>query len=88
MGARAAAKVAARLKHVNNLIQTKLERALLGARVNGLLGEQALLILQVNDALFDRLGDGQLVHNHVDGLVEAVNAVNGLFLDKLVQERG
>lgn len=86
VGARAATKVPAGLEHVDNLAEAELERALLGARVNGLLGEQALLVLQVNDALLDRLGDGELVDDNVHGLVQTVHTVDGLLLDKLVSQ--
>ncbi len=72
------------LEHVDDLVEAELERALLGARVNGLLREQALLLLQVNDALLDRVGDGELVDDNIHGLVQTVDAVDGLFLDKLV----
>lgn len=81
--ARAIVKVRAGLEEVNELIETQLECALLGARVNGLLGELALLVLKVDDALFDCVCDGELVDDHVYGLIEAMDAIDGLFLDEL-----
>lgn len=82
VGARAG-EAAAGLEHVDDFVEAELERALLGARVNGLLREEALLLLQVDDALLDRVGDGELVDDDVDRLVQAVDAIDGLFLDKL-----
>ena len=46
-------------------------------------GQRAFLLLQVEDALLDAAGDGDFVDDDVDGLVEAVDAVDGLFFDEL-----
>lgn len=46
-------------------------------------GELALCLLQVQDALFDAVVDGEAVDGYVDGLVEAVDAVDGLFFYEL-----
>lgn len=47
------------------------------------LGKRAFLFLQVENALLDRICDGDLVNNHINSLVEAVDTVNSLFFDKL-----
>jgi hypothetical protein len=39
--------------------------------------------LQLEDALFDAVVDGEAVDGYVDGLVEAVDAVDGLFFYEL-----
>lgn len=49
------------------------------------IGQFALLVLELDDALLDGVFDGQLVDDHVDGLVQAVDAVDGLFFDELDQ---
>ncbi|TFB07735.1 hypothetical protein CCMA1212_000512 [Trichoderma ghanense] len=76
-----------RAKQVNDFVEPELERALLGAPLDCLLGEEALLVLQVEDAFFHGLLDGELVDDYVDGLGEAVDAVDGLFFDELLIER-
>ena len=35
------------------------------------------------EPFFDGVGDGQFVYDHVNGLIEAVDAVDGLFFYKL-----
>ena len=51
--------------------------------LDGRGGEGAFLLLQVEDALLDAAGDGDFVDDDVDGLVEAVHAVDGLLFDEL-----
>ena len=77
--------VPAGLEEVDNVLEGELEAlaAVLGAALDGLLGEQALLVLQVDDALLDCVGDCEPVNGDVDGLREAMDAVDGLLLDKL-----
>lgn len=48
------------------------------------LGEFTLRFLQLKDALFDAVVDREAVDGHVDGLVEAVDTVDCLFFDELV----
>lgn len=47
------------------------------------LSELALLFLEREDPLLDRVGDGELVDDDVDSLVETVDPVDRLFFDKL-----
>ena len=47
------------------------------------LGKFALGLLQLENALFNRVMDGQTVHSHIDGLVEAMDAVYCLFFNEL-----
>lgn len=70
-------------EEVHNLVEAELEELLLGAAFDGRLGKQALLLLQVKDALLDRLFDCEFVDDHVDGLGQPVDAVDGLFFDEL-----
>jgi hypothetical protein len=44
-------------------------------------------ILQIQDALFDRVFDGHLVHDDVDCLVESMDSINGLLFDKLLYDQ-
>lgn len=71
------------LEQLNDFVEAELESALPGASFDGLLGEEALLFLQLEDAFFDGVGDGELVDDDVDGLGEAVDSVYGLFFNKL-----
>ena len=73
-----------RTKQINDFVEPQLQRALFGTSLNGLLGEEPLLVLQVEDAFFHGLLDGELVDDYVDGLGEAVDAVDGLLLDELL----
>lgn len=45
--------------------------------------ELAFFVLEGEDAGFDGAGDGEFVDGDVAGLVEAVDAVNGLVFDEL-----
>jgi hypothetical protein len=47
------------------------------------LSQLAFHILELEDALFDGIGNGEFVDYNVARLVQAVNAVDGLFFDKL-----
>jgi len=51
---------------------------------DGGVGELALGFLQLEDAFFDRVVDGEAVDGYVDGLVEAVDAVYCLFFYELL----
>ena len=48
--------------------------------------ESALLLLQLEDSLFDGVSDRDFVDDYVDGLVESMNAIDGLFFDEWVPE--
>lgn len=72
-----------RLEQVNDFVDAQLERALSGAAFDGLLGEEALLLLEGEDTVFDGVSDGELVDDDVNGLCEPVDTVNGLLFDKL-----
>lgn len=48
-----------------------------------MVGELALLFLEVENSLFDTVFDGDFVDYYVDFLGEAVDAVDGLFFDEL-----
>lgn len=72
-----------RLEQINNFVDAQLERALPGAAFDGLLGEEALLLLEGEDTVFDGVSDGKFVDDDVDGLSETVDTVNGLLFDKL-----
>lgn len=74
----------ARLEQIHEFVEAELEAALLHAAFYGLLSEEALLVLEFEDALLDGIGDGEFVDCHVDCLGEAVDTVDGLFLDKLL----
>lgn len=50
------------------------------------IGQFTLAILQRDDSFFDCALDYHLVDFHVDGLVQAVDTVNGLFFDELEVE--
>lgn len=56
------------LEELHELVEAELEGFLLHAAFDGLFGEEAFFVLQVEDALFDGLGDGELVDDYVDGL--------------------
>lgn len=51
--------------------------------LNSSLGQLAFGFLEFENTLFDRVVDAEAVYGDVDGLVEAVDAVDGLFLDEL-----
>ena len=70
-------------KQIQNILHTQFPRGVFPAAFNGLFGELAFLVLQLQDAGFDGVGDGEFVDGDVDGLVEAVDAVDGLFFDEL-----
>lgn len=74
----------ARLEQIHEFVEAELEAALLHATLNGLLGEEAFLVLEFEDTLLDGVGDGEFVDCYVDCLGEAVDTVDGLFLDKLL----
>lgn len=69
-------------KQPQYLLHAQLAGTALSA-LDGLVGELTLLFLQVENALFDRVGDGDFVDDDVDGLRETVHAVDGLFFDEL-----
>lgn len=46
-------------------------------------GELALRFLQLQDALFDGVVDGETVNCDVDGLIQTMDTVDGLFFDEL-----
>ena len=56
-----------------------------GFALDGDVGELALAVLQVENALFDGVFDDHPVDFDVDGLVEAVDAVDCLLFDELVK---
>lgn len=51
--------------------------------LDGCVGQLALAFLEVEDSIFDRVFDGELVYFHVQGLVDTVNSIDGLFFDEL-----
>lgn len=53
------------------------------AALNCSFGELSLRFLKVEDALFDGVVNGETVNGHIDGLVETMDAIDGLFLNKL-----
>jgi hypothetical protein len=69
------------LEQIKNILHAKLANRL--SALDRGLGEFALCLLELEDALFDRVVDGEAVDCDVDGLVEAVDAVDGLFFDEL-----
>lgn len=71
------------LEELNNLVETELEGSLLHAALDSLFSEETLLLLKVDDALFDGILRGDLVDYHVHGLSETMYPVDGLFLDEL-----
>jgi hypothetical protein len=68
-------------KQCEDILHAELANGL--AALNGRVGEFALSLLQVEDALFDRVSDGKAVDLYVDGLIESVDAINGLLFYKL-----
>lgn len=70
-------------EELHDLLHAQLASAAVLAALDGLVGELALLLLQLEDALFDGVGDGDFVDYDVDFLGEAVDAVDGLFFDEL-----
>jgi hypothetical protein len=54
-----------------------------GFALNGHVGQLALAILKIDDTFFDSAFNDHPVDLHVDRLIEAVNAVDGLFFDEL-----
>ena len=69
------------LEQRKDILHTKLADRL--AALNRRLREFALRLLQSDDAFFDGVVDGETVHGDVDGLVEAVDTVDGLFFYEL-----
>jgi hypothetical protein len=51
--------------------------------LNGGVGKLAFALLKVQNALLDRVLDGHFVDLDIDGLVETVDTIDGLFLDEL-----
>lgn len=72
-----------RLEQINDFVDAQLERALPGAAFDGLLGEEAFLLLEGEDTVFDGVSDGEFVDDNVDGLRETMDTVNGLLFDEL-----
>lgn len=75
-------------EQVDNVVDAELQGVLLASRagggaLDGLFGHEAFLFLELEDALLDGLFHCELVDDDVDGLREAVNTIDGLFLDKL-----
>lgn len=70
-------------EQLDDFVEAELESALSGRSFDGLLGEEALLFLELENTFFDGVGDGELVDDDVDGLGEAVDSVYGLFFNKL-----
>ena len=70
-------------KQIQNILHTQLPHH--GPTLNSRLSKRPLLLLQIQDALLDTVGDGELVDDDVDSLIEAVHAIDGLFFDKLIQ---
>lgn len=71
------------LEQLDDFVEAELESALTRGSFDGLLGEEALLFLELENTFFDGVGDGELVDDDVDGLGEAVDSVYGLFFNKL-----
>ena len=75
------------LEELEHLLEAEAHVLLLtagaGGALDGLLGEEALAVLEVEDALLDGGGDGELVDDDVDCLGETVDTVYGLFLNEL-----
>ena len=70
-------------KQRQNLCHAELGCVVLGASLDGLIGELALLVLQGKDSLFDSFLDSDFVDDNVNFLREAVDTVNGLFFNEL-----
>lgn len=70
-------------EELHDLLHAQLTHAAVLAALDGLVGELALLLLKLEDALFDRVGDGDFVDYDVDFLGEAVDAVDSLLFDEL-----
>lgn len=69
------------LEQVEDILHGELSDGL--ATLDGGLGKLALRFLQLKDALFDRVVDGQTVYCNIDSLVEAMDTIDCLFFDKL-----
>lgn len=50
---------------------------------DGRVCELPFAFLKVEDSIFDRIFDGKFVDFHVQGLVDTVDSVDGLFFDEL-----
>lgn len=72
-------------KQAQNITHTQLRDRL--AALDGRGREFAFLGLKVEDPFFDGVGDGEAVDCYVDGLVEAVDAVDCLFFYELCGEK-
>jgi hypothetical protein len=73
------------LEQVKHILHAEFADGL--AAFDGGLGQFALSFLQFEDAFFDRVVDGEAVDGDVDGLVETVDTVDGLFFDELYKLR-
>ena len=70
-------------EQIQDILHGQFRRGRFPAAFDGLLGEFAFLLLQLEDAGFDRVGHGEFVDGDVDRLVEPMDAVDGLFFDEL-----
>lgn len=85
------AAAAAGPEEVDDLVEAQLQPGLCAPGLERLRCQLPLLLLQREDALLDGAAHGQAVDDYVDRLREAVDAVDGLFLDELamlVTDRG
>jgi hypothetical protein len=69
-------------KQLQNLLHAKLACTAL-ATFDGLIGELALLFLEVENSLFDAVFDSDLVDYYVDLLGKTMYSIDGLLFDKL-----
>lgn len=70
------------LEKLQNLLHTKLAGSTL-ATFDRLIGKLALLLLEIQDTLFDAVFDGDFVNDDVNFLGEAVHTIDGLFFYEL-----
>lgn len=73
----------ARSEEFDDFVEAKLEGALLHATLNRLLGQEALLFLQVYNSLLDGVLGNELVDIDIYSLSETVDTVNSLLFNEL-----
>ena len=65
------------------LLHAKLASTSLTTALDSLICEFSFLLLQVQDPLFDRVFDSDLINDDIDFLGQAMDSVDGLLLDEL-----
>ena len=70
------------LEKVKNVLHAELADSF--TALDSSLRKLAFSFLEFEDALFDRVVDGEAVDGDIDGLIKAVDAVDCLLLDKLL----